>query len=185
MSIQSIIDGIIKREGSTYTNDPNDAGGPTKFGITLHTLASYRGGSATAGAVERLTIEEARHIYEWRYVSEPGFDYVLPISGVLAVELIDTGVNLGPPRATEMLQRALNSLNRQGKDYPDIKVDMLCGPATIKALRSYLTKRGPEGEIVLLRALNCLQGAFYIGLAERRPTDESFLYGWLLNRVST
>ena len=34
------------------------------------------------------------------------------------------------------------------------------------------------------RALNCLQGAFYIELTERRQKDERFAYGWLLNRVN-
>jgi hypothetical protein len=56
---------------------------------------------------------------------------------------------------------------------------------TIAALREYLSKRGPaDGAKVLLRALNALQGAFYIGLAESRPKDERFVYGWFFNRVS-
>ena len=58
------------------------------------------------------------------------------------------------------------------------------GPSTLKALNAYLTKRGTQGELVLLRALNCLQGAFYIELVERRYKDEVFIYGWLLNRVN-
>jgi len=37
--------------------------------------------------------------------------------------------------------------------------------------------------LVLCRALNCLQGAYYIELAERREKDERFVYGWLKNRV--
>ena len=37
MTDDDIIDGIIRREGSTYTNDPADPGGPTKYGITLAT----------------------------------------------------------------------------------------------------------------------------------------------------
>ncbi len=37
--------------------------------------------------------------------------------------------------------------------------------------------------MVPLRALNALQGAFYVELAERRAKDEAFVYGWLLNRV--
>jgi len=37
---------------------------------------------------------------------------------------------------------------------------------------------------VLLRALNCLQGERYIALAEGRPKDEAFIYGWLRTRVT-
>ncbi|WP_319800296.1 putative peptidoglycan-binding domain-containing protein, partial [Enterobacter hormaechei] len=45
-------------------------------------------------------------------------------------------------------------------------------------------KRGGEGEIVLLRALNCSQGQRYLELAEQRPANESFVYGWMRERVS-
>ena len=41
-----------------------------------------------------------------------------------------------------------------------------------------------DGEVVLVRALNSLQGAFYVELAEKRQKDEAFVYGWLLNRVA-
>ena len=51
------------------------------------------------------------------------------------------------------------------------------------ALDGYLAARGSAGEIVLLRAMEALQGERYIALAERRPSQEAFLYGWLANRV--
>jgi lysozyme family protein len=35
----------------------------------------------------------------------------------LAAELLDTGVNMGTGTATGFLQRALNALNRNGRDY--------------------------------------------------------------------
>ena len=40
-----------------------------------------------------------------------------------------------------------------------------------------------SGETVLLRALEALQGERYLRLAERRPANEAFLYGWLANRI--
>jgi hypothetical protein len=39
------------------------------------------------------------------------------------------------------------------------------------------------GETTMLIALNALQGARYIGIAEADKTQETFLYGWLRNRV--
>ncbi len=36
---------------------------------------------------------------------------------------------------------------------------------------------------MLLRALEALQGERYLRLAERRPANEAFLYGWLANRI--
>jgi len=81
------------------------------------------------------------------------------------------------------IQRALNALNRAARDYPDIAVDRDIGPRTLSALDGFLKARGKSGETVLLRAMEALQGERYIALAERRPSQEAFLYGWLANRV--
>jgi lysozyme family protein len=68
-------------------------------------------------------------------------------------------------------------------DYPDIKVDGDIGPETLQSLQAYLLFRRGEGVNVLLKALNCLQGAFYIELAEKREKDEAFVYGWIRTRI--
>lgn len=183
MSVNKTIDNILKVEGSAYTNRASDAGGPTKFGITQRTLAAYRGRPVTPAEVAALTEGDARAIYYSRYVVDPGFADVLKLSERVGEELVDSGVNCGTGRASEWLQRALNVLNREQRDYPDVKVDGDLGPATIAALRSFLQVRRSAGETALLRALNCLQGAHYITLAERRAFDEQNLYGWLMNRV--
>jgi lysozyme family protein len=91
---------------------------------------------------------------------------------------------MGPAVAVTFLQRALSALNRNGRDYPDLVPDGRIGPRTLAALDAFFAKRGREGgEIVLLRALEALQGERYLRLAERRPANEAFLYGWLANRV--
>jgi len=58
------------------------------------------------------------------------------------------------------------------------------GPATLNALKTYLAKRGKEGERVLVRVLNIMQGQRYIEICERNPSQEQFFYGWIANRVS-
>jgi lysozyme family protein len=184
VSVDSIIEGVVARESEKYTNDPNDAGGPTKYGITLRTLSRYRKFPMTAADVQALTRSEAVTIYRWVFVEDPGFDKLLPFAKAIAEKLIDQGVLCNPLRASEWLQRALNAFNRQAKDYPDVKVDGDCGPATQRALASFLNLRGREGVTVLIEALQALQGAYLIDLAERRPTDETFTFGWFLNRVA-
>lgn len=180
---EKIIDDVILREGDKFTNDPRDSGGPTKFGITQAELAAYRGHPVSAEDVEALTEGEARAIYRKRYIDGPGFGAVLQLSPRIGFELIDTGVNTGTARAAIFLQRSLNALNNGGSLYPDVRVDGECGPGTLSALRTYLLRRGAEGEKVMLAALNALQGEFYIDLAERRPKDEAYAYGWLRSRV--
>ena len=91
---------------------------------------------------------------------------------------------MGPAVAVTFLQRALTALNRNARDYPDLTPDGRIGPATLAALDSFLKVRGAaSGETVLLRALEALQGERYLRLAERRPANEAFLYGWLANRI--
>ena len=69
------------------------------------------------------------------------------ISSAVAEELLDTGVNCGINFAKPLLQRALNLLNNQGKaGYADLKVDGVYGSNTLGALKTYLAKRGKDGE---------------------------------------
>ncbi|EFO2555364.1 putative peptidoglycan-binding domain-containing protein, partial [Escherichia coli] len=114
----------------------------------------------------------------------PRFDQVATLSPDIAAELCDTGVNMGPTVASRMLQRWLNVFNQQGRLYPDMDTDGRIGPRTINALRAYLQKRGKDGELVLVKALNCTQGDRYLELAEKREANESFVYGWMKERVA-
>ena len=113
----------------------------------------------------------------------PNLAAVARLSPNVAEELFDTGVNMGPAVAVTFLQRALNALNRGGTDYPDLLPDGRIGAVTLGALQRFQAARGNAGDIVLLRALDALQGERYLRLAERRPANEAFLYGWLANRI--
>ena len=126
---------------------------------------------------------EAASIYRRLYWLRPGFNRVALRAPKIAAELFDTGVNMGTAIATGFLQRALNALNRAARDYPDVVIDRDIGPRTLAALDGLLKARGKGGETVLLRAMEALQGERYIALAERRPSQEAFLYGWLANRI--
>ena len=179
MEIDDLIDSLIEREGG-YANHPSDRGGPTKYGIT-EAVARAHGYS---GAMRDLPRDEAAAIYKRLYWLRPRFDQVAKRSQAVAAELFDTGANMGPAVAATFLQRALSALNRDRKDYADLVPDGRIGAATLAALDTFLQLRGTAtGESVLLRALDALQGERYIRLAERRPANEAFLYGWLANRV--
>ena len=179
MQIDDLIDALIDREGG-YSNHPADRGGPTKFGITEAVARAH----GYAGSMRDLTRSEAAAIYKRLYWMRPRFDQVAKRSDAIAEELFDSGVNMGPAVAATFLQRALSALNRDRKDYADLVPDGRVGPATLAALDTFLELRGKSsGETVLLRALDALQGERYIRLAERRPANEAFLYGWLANRI--
>ena len=181
MNVEDLIDELIEREGG-YVHHPADRGGPTRFGIT-EAVARAHGYS---GAMADLPRDEAAAIYRRLYWLRPRFDQVADRAPQVAAELFDTGANMGPGVAATFLQRALTALNRGGKDYPDLVPDGRIGPATLAALDAFLEARGSRGgETVMLRALEALQGERYLRLAEKRPANEAFLYGWLANRLGS
>ena len=176
--ISKLIDEVITREGG-YVNHPADRGGPTCWGITEEVARA----NGYQGPMRNLPREQAAQIYRKLYWLRPGFDRVATRAPTLAAEMFDTGINMGVGTAAGFLQRALNALNRQGRDYADLTVDRAIGPRTLAALDGFLKARGMQGEIVLLRAVEALQGERYIALAEKNPSQEAFLYGWLANRI--
>lgn len=180
MNIEKYLDELIKREGG-YVNNPADRGGATKYGIT-QAVARENGWN---GNMKDLPLDFAKSIYKKQYWLEPRFDQVNALSPSVAEELLDTGVNCGPNFAKPLLQRALNLLNNQGRaGWPDLKVDSVYGSATLGALKTYLSKRGKDGEKVLVRVLNIMQGQRYIEICERNPKQEQFFYGWIANRIN-
>ena len=178
MDISALIDEVIAREGG-YSHHPADRGGPTNFGIT-QAVARANG---YAGDMRKLPRALAETIYRRLYWERPGYAFVAEAAPDIAAELFDSAVNMGPGTATGFLQRALNALNRNQKDYPDLKVDRTIGAKTLAALRAFMALRGKAGEKVLLKAIEALQGERYLALAESRPANEAFLYGWLANRL--
>lgn len=178
MTIQTIINDVIKAEGG-YVDDPLDSGGETNWGITVKVARE----NGYFGSMESMPKDVAYNIYYNQYVISPGFGRIVNIDEQVAEELIDTGVNMGVSVAGRFLQRALNALNSQATTYPDLVVDGKVGDASVNALQSFLNKRGDEGRVVLLRALNAMQAVRYIEISEARPKDERFVYGWLNNRV--
>jgi lysozyme family protein len=177
-SVDQMIDELIGREGR-YSNNPADKGGETMWGITEATARA----NGYTGPMRDMPRATAVAIYRAEYFAKPGFDKVYSLSQPIAEEMFDTGVNMGVSLPGPWLQRILNALNREQADYPDIVVDGKIGAGTMGALRAYLSKRGADGEKVILRLLNCLQGARYLDITEKRAANEAFLHGWILNRV--
>lgn len=173
MTKDEIFSAILGKEGG-YVNNPVDKGGPTNWGITQAVARAH----GYTGDMKDLTRSQALNILESDYWVGPRFDQVSQVNNAIAVELTDTGVNMGPSVAAKFLQRSLNVFNNQGKLYADIVADGQIGPRTITALRSFLSARSRDGEKVMLKALNSLQGVRYIELAESRVANETFAYGW-------
>lgn len=177
--VEEMLDEILRIEGSQYTNDPADSGGPTKYGVTSAVARAF----GYTGDMEELTAGQAKDIYRKRYWIQPRFDQVSDVSTVIAEEMFDTGVNMGTSVAVKFLQRALNVLNNNGALFPELSVDGMIGAMSIAALKDYIKHRGQKGVDVLVNMLNAQQSVRYIEIAERRSKDERFQFGWQHHRV--
>jgi lysozyme family protein len=173
------LDKLFPIEGG-FSNHASDRGGRTNLGITERVARA----AGYTGPMETLPRHIAVAIYKSEYWDRLSLDRISGSSLVVASELFDTGVNMGIGRASEFFQRALNALNKKGEFFSDIKVDNVIGPVTCAAFEQYMSRRrAQDGERVMLAALNSLQGAFYVSLAERDASQEDFVFGWLRQRV--
>lgn len=170
-----IIDRVIETEGGdAYTDHPKDRGGPTRFGITEATARAF----GWKGDMMYLPREVAVAIYANRFWYEPKLDSIALHSTSLAIEMLDWGVTSNPSRPIRAMQRALNSLNREARDFPDISTDGRIGPMTIYALSEFLKRRGIEGARVLIELVQAQRRVFYMEITESRPANEEFNNGW-------
>jgi lysozyme family protein len=171
---------VVGIEGR-FSDDPDDSGGATMFGITER-LARAHG---YTGATRNLPLSKAQSIYRAEFWDPLRLEDVAGEWPAVAAELFEQAVNQGTVPAARHFQRCLNVLNRRGQDYPDISVDGRIGPGTLRAFAGYMKCRDKarQGK-VMVAALNAMQGAFYIELAERREKDERFVFGWFEQRVA-
>lgn len=176
---QPLITAIIAREGG-YSNNPNDAGGETNYGITAKVWRA----NGFIGEIRNAPRWMAGNIYFNQYIANPQFDFLHDLSVSVGDEVIDTGVNMGPVVAGRLLQRALNAFNFNEQYGKPLIIDGVCGSATRSTLIKYVAHRGAQGERVLLAALNGLQAVRYIELTEAKESQRQFAYGWINGRVA-
>lgn len=165
-----------------YSNNPADPGGATNHGVTEAVARRF----GYVGDMRDLPLEVATAIAKRAYWDPLRLDSVAAISPEVAAELFDTNFNLWWPAAGLFLQRSLNALNRQGKDYADQPEDGQIGAGTLSALASFIAVRGKvTGTRVLVALLNAQQACDYLRQCGANPAKEEFLFGWLVNRVVT
>lgn len=182
--LEPIIDEVIGIEGG-FVDDPNDAGGATRWGVTEMVARA----DGYEGDMRDYPRERAVDLFERNYFLAPNFHLIAPLSKAIAKELFEIEVNCPPGVAARFMQRALRVLNDPKGNgqviFPDVQVDGRIGGDTANALAAFLKYRagGHQGEQVLLKMINAQQAVYYIERAEKRPANERFEYGWIANRV--
>ncbi|MCB1359763.1 MAG: peptidoglycan-binding protein [Rhodobacter sp.] len=168
---------IVAREGG-YVNDPNDPGGATNFGVTIHTMRRLgldltRDGQVTEADVRALTREQAIEIFLDQYYRRPG---LAALPEVLQPSVFDMYVNAGG-NAVRVLQRLLIAMGY------DLDVDGVIGPQTIRAAQA-AARIAPDH---IADAYGIARRDYYYGLADRRPASRRYARrrdggkgGWIL-----
>jgi lysozyme family protein len=157
-SVDEITAEIVDREGG-YVNDPDDPGGATKYGVTIHTLRRVRG-SASIEDVKALTIQEAMDIYK-RYYFE--LTKINQLPQPLQATVYDMQVNSGG-NAVKILQRIFREFGE------NVSVDGVLGPQSIAA--SVRVEEIAGGYLV--DAYGIARRNYYFRLADRTSKSRKY-----------
>jgi lysozyme family protein len=155
---------IVRREGG-YVNDPDDPGGATKHGVTIHTMRRLGldldgDGDVDSADVRRLDRAQAVEIFLRHYFLGPR---IASLPEALHPTVFDMYVNAGA-QAVKLLQRLLVEMAEP------VAVDGVIGPQTIAATaRAYA--RAPDH---MVDAYGIARRNYYFALADRRPASRKY-----------
>lgn len=163
-SVESIAAEIVRREGG-YVDDPDDPGGATNHGVTIHTMRRLGldlngDGTVDARDVRALTPKQAVAIYVKHYFERPRI-HLLPTP--LQPSVFDMQVNAGT-NAVRILQRTLGFFGLGVAD------DGVIGPLTVKAAEEAL-ERAPDH---LVDAYGIERRNYYYRLGDQRPASRKY-----------
>ncbi|NNE53298.1 MAG: peptidoglycan-binding protein [Sulfitobacter sp.] len=163
-SVRDIAEEIVGREGG-YVNDPDDPGGATKFGVTIHTMRRLgldlnRDGRVDARDVKQLSRAQAVDIFIEHYFERPRIgDLPEPLQATVFDMYVNAGGN-----AVRILQRLLVDMG-----YP-VTVDGALGPQSIAATAKAMTA-APDH---MIDAYGIARRNYYFRLADRRPASRKY-----------
>ncbi|MEL7299893.1 MAG: holin-associated N-acetylmuramidase [Pseudomonadota bacterium] len=163
-SVRDIAAEIVAREGG-YVNDPDDPGGATKHGVTIHTMRRLGldldgDGQISSADVRRLTVAQAVDIFLRHYFHGPG---IAELPAPLQPSVFDMQVNAGA-NAIKILQRLL------GRMGVPVTVDGALGPQTREAAARALAA-APDH---MVDAYGIERRNYYYALADRRPASRKY-----------
>jgi lysozyme family protein len=162
--VRKIAEEIVAREGG-FVNDPDDPGGATNHGVTIHTLRRLgidvnRDTRIDVADVRALTRAQALEIYLDHYYTRPG---IAALPEALQASLFDMYVNAGG-NAVKILQRLLTDMGFPCD--PDGEI----GPETIRAAQ----QAADAAPTHLADAYGIARRNYYYVLGDRRPPSRKF-----------
>lgn len=170
------VDIVLKHEGY-YSNDADDRGGATKYGISLKFLQGLKDsdndgyldgdlnfdGIVDINDIRSLSPQDAVDLYYFEFWVKDQFDR-LPY--FLSPKLFDLAVNMGTQQANKLVQRAIKACGLPLDD------DGIIGPRTLQALKLV-------DKSAVLSALRSEAAGFYRYLVASGKGHSKYLNGWL------
>ena len=148
---------VFKNEGG-FTDDPNDSGGATNWGITHDDLARFLCRSVSVDDVKNISQGLATQIYE-EFYWDP-MDLCDVDDQNVATCIFDTGVNRGISRAVKYAQQVVGT-SQDGR----------MGPITLKAINEM-----PRARFISDYWKLVFDG--YLEIVKNNPSQNVFLNGW-------
>ena len=163
-SVRQIAEEIVGREGG-FVNDPDDPGGATNHGVTIHTMRHLgldlnQDGAVTVSDVRALTRNRAIDIFIRHYFERP---LIAMLPDVLQASVFDMYVNAGS-NAIKILQRLLRDMGHS------LTVDGVLGPVSIAAAQTAHTN-APDH---LVDAYGIARRNYYFRIADRRKASRKY-----------
>ncbi|AHM05201.1 secretion activator protein [Roseibacterium elongatum DSM 19469] len=164
LSVRAIANQIVSREGG-FVDDPDDPGGATKHGVTIHTMRCLgldldADGDVDVADVRAVTPDIAADIFLRHYFDAPR---IALLPEPLQPSVFDMYVNAGS-NAVRILQRLLRDMGL------DVVVDGVIGPQTARAAHAAL-RVAPDH---LVDAYGIARRSYYYRLADRRPASRKY-----------
>jgi len=165
------VERVLEHEGyDRYTDDPDDPGGATKWGISLRFLQSVdedlnHDGAIDSHDIRNLTKSQAVEFYRNNWWIK--YRYGLLENDALGAKVFNISVNTGPGIAHKCLQRALRSCQLA------VVEDGILGPKSRAACNSLVNDGG------LLPSFCSEVAGYYRVLVALHPRMERFINGWL------
>ena len=164
--------------GDNVTSDEVDAGGTTKYGISLRFIKNIPlsesdidgDGHVTERDIRSLTSETAKAFYRkyfWLHYQLGNID-----SEPVAVKLLNIFVNMRGRSAGRIAQRALKACG-----VFDVKEDGYLGPLSFDAINELTVSNSLVA--MYLAAIRSEQAGFYRLVVQHDQSQKKFLTGWL------
>ncbi|NUB43250.1 peptidoglycan-binding protein [Fertoebacter nigrum] len=163
-SVPDLAREIVAREGG-FVNDPDDPGGATKYGVTIHTMRRLGldltgDGRVTVADVQRLSRAQAEAIFIEHYHTRPGIGR---LPEPLQPGVFDMYVNAGSS-AVKILQRLVSDMGFA------CTADGVIGPLTMRAVQqAFDAAPGHLADAYAIARRN-----YYYALADARPASRKY-----------